>query len=97
MFADFGQSAPNPVLSTLRYFREEFKEHAIDKKCRTNECKKIAKIEIDEEKCRACGLCQRSCPVEAIEGEAREKRKINQEKCIKCGTCIASCPFKAIS
>lgn len=91
-----GQSAPNPVLSTLRYFREEFKEHAIDKKCRTNECKKIAKIEIDPEKCRACGLCQRSCPVEAIEGEAREKRTINQEKCIKCGTCIASCPFHAI-
>ncbi len=91
-----GQSAPNPVLSTLRYFREEFKEHAIDKKCRTNECKKIAKIEIDSEKCKACGLCQRSCPVEAIEGEAREIRTINQEKCIKCGTCIASCPFKAI-
>ena len=91
-----GQSAPNPVLSTLRYFREEFKEHAIDKKCRTNECKKIAKIEIDSEKCKSCGLCQKSCPVEAIEGEAREKRVINQEKCIKCGTCIASCPFKAI-
>ena len=69
-----GQSAPNPVLSTLRYFREEFKEHAIEKKCRTNECKKIAKIEIDPEKCKACGLCQRNCPVEAIEGEAREKR-----------------------
>lgn len=94
---DFGQSAPNPVLSTLRYFREEFKEHAIDKKCRMNECKKIAKIEIDPEKCKACGLCQRNCPVDAIEGEAREIRKINQEKCIKCGTCIASCPFKAIS
>lgn len=92
-----GQSAPNPVLSTLRYFREEFKEHAIDKKCRTNECKKIAKIEIDSEKCKSCGLCQKSCPVEAIEGEAREKRVINQEKCIKCGTCIASCPFHAIS
>lgn len=91
-----GQSAPNPVLSTLRYFREEFKEHAIDKKCRTNECKKIAKIEIDSEKCKSCGLCQKSCPVEAIEGEAREKRVINQEKCIKCGTCIASCPFHAI-
>lgn len=91
-----GQSAPNPVLSTLRYFREEFKEHAIEKKCRTNECKKIAKIEIDPEKCKACGLCQRNCPVEAIEGGAREKRVINQEKCIKCGTCIASCPFQAI-
>ncbi len=91
-----GQTAPNPVLSTLKYFREEFREHAIDKKCRTNECKAIAKITIDEEKCKSCGLCQRSCPVNAIEGEAREKRKINQDKCIKCGTCISTCPFHAI-
>lgn len=91
-----GQSAPNPVLSTLRYFREEFKEHAIEKKCRTNECKKIAKIEIDKEKCKACGLCQRQCPVGAIEGQERNVRVINQDKCIKCGTCIAACPFHAI-
>ncbi len=91
-----GQSAPNPVLSTLRYFREEFKEHATQKKCRTNECKKIAKIEIDKDKCKACGLCQRQCPVGAIEGQERNVRVINQEKCIKCGTCIAACPFHAI-
>ncbi len=91
-----GQSAPNPVLSTLRYFREEFKEHAVERKCRTNECKKIAKIEIDKEKCKACGLCQRQCPVGAIEGEERNVRVINQDKCIKCGTCIAACPFHAI-
>lgn len=91
-----GQSAPNPVLSTLRYFREEFKEHATQKKCQTNECKKIAKIEIDKDKCKACGLCQRQCPVGAIEGQERNVRVINQEKCIKCGTCIAACPFHAI-
>ncbi len=86
-----GQSAPNPVISTLKYFREEFKQHAIDK-----ECKAMSKIVIQEEKCKGCGLCQKSCPVSAIEGEAREKRVINQEKCIKCGTCLTSCPFKAI-
>ena len=91
-----GQSAPNPVVSTLKYFMDEYKEHAIDKKCRTKECKSMATIEIDAEKCKSCGLCQKKCPVNAIEGELREKRVINQEKCIKCGTCIASCPFHAI-
>ncbi len=91
-----GQSAPNPVVSTLRYFREEFKEHAIDKQCRALECKAMSKITINEEKCKGCGLCQKSCPVNAIQGEAREKRVINQDKCIKCGTCLSSCPFKAI-
>lgn len=91
-----GQSAPNPVISTLKYFREEFRQHAIEKECKTMECKALAKIEIDEEKCKACGLCQRNCPVNAIEGEGREKRHINQDKCIKCTTCIRSCPFHAI-
>ena len=91
-----GQSAPNPVISTLRYFREEFKEHAVDKNCRALECKAMSKITINEEKCKGCGLCQKSCPVEAIEGQAREKRVINQDKCIKCGTCLTSCPFQAI-
>ena len=91
-----GQSAPNPVISTLRYFREEFKEHAVNKQCKALECKAMSKITINEEKCKGCGLCQKSCPVEAIEGQAREKRVINQDKCIKCGTCLASCPFKAI-
>ena len=91
-----GQSAPNPVISTLKYFRDEFKEHAIDKECKTLECKALSKITIDEEKCKGCGLCQKHCPVNAIEGEAREKRTINQEKCIKCGTCLANCPFHAI-
>ena len=91
-----GQTAPNPVLSSLKYFRDEFVEHAVDKNCRTKECKAISKIMIDPEKCKACGLCQKVCPVSAIKGELRDKREIDQSICIKCGTCLASCPFKAI-
>ena len=91
-----GQSAPNPVLSTLRYFRDEFKEHAIEKKCKTKECKELSDISVNAEKCKGCGLCQKNCPVNAIQGEGREIRKIDKDKCIKCGTCISTCPFKAI-
>ena len=91
-----GQSAPNPVISTLKYFREEFRQHAIEKECKAMECKALAKIEIDEEKCKGCGLCQKNCPVNAIEGEGINKSHINQDKCIKCTTCIRSCPFHAI-
>ena len=91
-----GQSAPNPVISTMKYFREEFRQHAIEKECKAMECKALSRIEIDEEKCKACGLCQKNCPVNAIEGEGREKRHINQDKCIKCTTCVRTCPFHAI-
>ena len=92
-----GQSAPNPVISTLKYFREEYREHALLNECKSHECKALSKIKIDAEKCKGCGLCQKNCPVQAIEGEARKKRRINEDKCIKCGTCINTCPFQAIN
>lgn len=91
-----GQTAPNPVISTLKYFKEEYLEHVNQKQCRALECKAMSEIIINDEKCKGCGLCQKHCPVNAIEGEGREKRIINQDKCIKCGTCLTSCPFKAI-
>ena len=92
-----GQTAPNPVLSTLKYYRDEYEAHIKDKKCPAKECKDLAVIEIDKEKCRGCGICKRNCPVSAITGETKQPHKINQDICIKCGTCIDKCPFKAIS
>lgn len=91
-----GQSAPDPVISTLKYFREEFRQHALGKECKALECKAMSKITINQETCKGCGLCQKHCPVDAIKGEGREKRIIDQNKCIKCGTCLTNCPFKAI-
>ena len=91
-----GQSAPNPVLSTLKYFREEYLEHVKYKECKTGECKALAKIQIDSEKCKGCGMCKRNCPVNAIEGEPGKTHKIDESTCIKCGTCITVCPFHAI-
>ena len=92
-----GQTAPNPVISTLRYFEDEYKEHVIDKSCRAKECKNLTKIEIDPEKCKGCDLCKKACPVGAISGEVTKVHVIDQSKCIKCRSCLQACPFKAIS
>ena len=92
-----GQTAANPVISTMRYFRDEYLEHVNDKKCRANECKNLAKIMIDKEKCKCCDMCRKACPVGAIIGEPGKVHEIDQTKCIKCKSCVNVCPFKAIS
>ena len=92
-----GQTAPNPVLSTLKYFRDEYVAHIEDKKCPAGECKALANVEINPELCKGCGICKRQCPVNAISGEVKQPHKINPEICIKCGACVDKCPFKAIS
>ena len=91
-----GQTAPNPVLSTMKYFKDEYKAHVIEHNCEAKECKAMAKITIDPEKCKGCDLCKKVCPVNAISGEIKEIHVIDQEKCIKCRTCMSKCPFKAI-
>lgn len=91
-----GQTAPNPVLSTMKYFKDEYIAHVRDKACPAGECKALAKIQIDPAVCRGCGLCKKNCPVNAITGEPGKTHKIDQDVCIKCGTCMTKCPFKAI-
>lgn len=92
-----GQTAPNPILSTLRYFRDEYIEHVRDKKCSAGVCKSLMHFEIDAEKCKCCGICAKQCPVGAISGEKKVPYVIDQNKCIKCGVCVEKCPFKVIS
>jgi len=92
-----GQTAPNPVLSTLRYFRDEYEAHVYGKKCPAGVCKSMLKYTIDESKCKSCGLCTKVCPMNCISGEKKVTYVIDQAKCAKCGACMEKCPFKAIS
>ena len=91
-----GQTSPNPILSTLKYFRDEYEAHIHDKKCPAGVCQALLSYTIIEDKCRGCGLCARNCPVNAISGKVKEPYVIDREKCIKCGACMEKCKFGAI-
>ena len=91
-----GKTAANPVLSTLRYFRDEYEAHIREKRCPAKECPGLFKFEIDPETCTGCGLCAKKCPVEAIAGERKSPHVIDQQKCTNCGTCFDVCPFSAV-
>ena len=92
-----GQTAPNPVLSTLKHFRHEYEAHIYEKRCPAGVCHKLLNFEIDPAKCKGCTLCARNCPVGAISGKVREAHVIDAKKCIKCGACMEKCKFGAIS
>ncbi len=91
-----GQTAPNPVLSTLKYFRDEYEAHVVEKRCPAGVCKNLMHYEIQPDKCRGCTLCARKCPANAITGKVKEPHVIDQSKCIKCGACMEGCKFSAI-
>jgi len=91
-----GQNAPNPVLSTLKYFRSEYEAHIVDRKCPAGVCQAIIQYRIDPEACTGCGVCRASCPVEAIAGEKKQAHTIDQAVCIRCGACREGCKFDAV-
>jgi NADH-quinone oxidoreductase subunit F/NADP-reducing hydrogenase subunit HndC len=91
-----GQTASNPVVSTLRYFREEYLAHIVDKTCPAHKCKDLMHYAINAEKCKGCTLCARNCPVKAISGTVKQPHVIDTTKCIKCGVCQQNCKFGAV-
>ncbi len=91
-----GQTAPNPVLTTIEHFRDEYDAHIRDKRCPACSCKSLVGYEIDAEACRGCGLCAKNCPQEIISGQRKEPHEIDQTGCIKCGACFEVCPFDAV-
>ncbi|MBR6744539.1 MAG: 4Fe-4S binding protein, partial [Clostridia bacterium] len=91
-----GQTAPNPVLSTLHFFRDEYIAHVVDKTCPAHACKNLMQYKIVPELCKGCTLCSRKCPVGAISGKVKNPHVIDTSKCIKCGVCISGCKFGAI-
>ena len=92
-----GKTAPNPVLSTLKHFRDEYLAHVVEKRCPAGVCKALARYEIDAAKCKGCGMCKRACPVQAISGTVGKPHQIDPKKCIKCGGCKATCKFGAVA
>ena len=91
-----GQTAPNPVLSTMRYFRDEYMAHVVDKKCPAGVCKSMVRYIIFESTCKRCSICKKNCPTGAISGDKNTPFVIDQDKCVKCGICMEKCPFKSI-
>ena len=89
-----GQTAPNPVLTTIRYFRNEYEAHISEKRCPAKACRTLISYRILPDKCKGCHLCLKSCPVEAVSGERKKAHVIDQKKCIKCGVCLEVCPEK---
>ena len=91
-----GTTAANPVLSTIRHFRNEYESHILDGKCRAGVCKELFDYAVDPDKCNGCSLCRIKCPEKAVSGEKKKQHTIDMEKCIKCGICFNACKFEAI-
>jgi len=91
-----GQTAPNPVLTTIRYFRSEYEDHILRKKCTARQCKPLLTYIIDQDKCTGCTLCARKCPADAISGEVKKTHTVDNDKCVKCGKCAEVCRFSAV-